>query len=218
MMHILEADGILLDFGTKRILSNIYIKCETNTITGILGRNGQGKSCLLNIIYGNLKPLSKSVRIDKITLNYTFRNNEQLTYLPQFNFIPSRLILERIFEDFLIEFKSFVDIFPEFKNLRKSKFGHLSGGQRRLVEVFVIIKAKSQFSILDEPFSHLTPIQIEKIMELIQHEKLNKGFIITDHLYQNLLDISDAIYLLNNGRTILINEMDDLEKLGYARL
>ncbi|QES89505.1 ATP-binding cassette domain-containing protein [Rhizosphaericola mali] len=218
MMHILEADGILLDFGAKRILSNIYIKCETNTITGILGRNGQGKSCLLNIIYGNLKPLSKSVRIDKITLNSAFRNNEQLTFLPQFNFIPANLTLDRVFNDFLIDFYSFVDVFSEFKNLRKSTFGHLSGGQRRLVEVFVILKAKSQFSILDEPFSHLTPIQIEKIMELIQYEKSNKGFIITDHLYQNVLDISDAIYLLNNSRTMLINELDDLERFGYVRL
>lgn len=65
MIHTLEADGIMLEFGERRILQNIYLQCKTGEVVGILGRNGQGKSCLMNIIYGKLKPLSKSVRIDK---------------------------------------------------------------------------------------------------------------------------------------------------------
>ena len=64
MHHKLEADSILLEFETRRILSDIYFKCETGQITGILGRNGQGKTCLMNIVYGNLNPTSKSGRLN----------------------------------------------------------------------------------------------------------------------------------------------------------
>lgn len=53
-MHKLEADGIELYFGERRILSNIYIKAETGSVTGLLARNGEGKTCLMNIIYGSL--------------------------------------------------------------------------------------------------------------------------------------------------------------------
>jgi len=42
MTHRLEADSIFLHFGERKILSDIYIKCETGKITGLLGRNGTG--------------------------------------------------------------------------------------------------------------------------------------------------------------------------------
>ena len=49
MIHKLEADGIQLAFDERKILTDIYIKCQTGRITGLLGRNGQGKSCLMEI-------------------------------------------------------------------------------------------------------------------------------------------------------------------------
>ena len=63
MTHKLEADSIHLEFKGRRILSDIYLKCETGKITGLLGRNGEGKTCLMEIIYGTLKS-EKSVRFD----------------------------------------------------------------------------------------------------------------------------------------------------------
>jgi ABC-type multidrug transport system ATPase subunit len=162
MLHKFEADSILLDFGTRRILSDIYFKCETGQITGILGRNGQGKTCLMNIVYGNLNPSSKSIRFDDISIFQAFKRPDLLTYLPQFNFIPSSLTLNRIFSDFELDYKEFENIFIEFAGKNNLPIKRLSGGQRRLIEVYVIIKSKSQFSMLDEPFSHISPLQIEK--------------------------------------------------------
>ena len=52
MIHTLEADGIQLDYNGRKILSDIYLKCETGKIIGLLGRNGCGKSSLMKIIYG----------------------------------------------------------------------------------------------------------------------------------------------------------------------
>lgn len=218
MTHTFEADGIILEFGTRRILSDIYFKCETGKITGILGRNGQGKTCLMNVVYGSLNAISKSVRFDNVSIFQAFKHPELLTYLPQFHFIPSFLSLKRIFSDFDLNYNDFEILFPEFKSKYNFLIRNLSGGQRRLIEVYVIIKANSKFSMLDEPFSHLMPLQIDKIKEIIHNERKTKGFLITDHMFRQVTDICDKLYVLTDGKSHLTNDITDIEKLGYARL
>lgn len=96
-MNILEVDSVILEFGTKRVLQDVYLKCETGKITGLLGRNGTGKTCLLNIIYGVLKLSDKSVRLNGVTILEGYKNTSNFRYLPQFNFIPGHLTIKRIF-------------------------------------------------------------------------------------------------------------------------
>lgn len=217
MIHQLEADSIQLQFGGRVILSSVYLKCETGKITGLLGRNGQGKSCLMKIIHGTLK-CEKSVRIDNQAYHEVFKRADLLLYLPQFNFIPKSLSLKRVFHDFSLDFASFAARFPELASKYKSAVGSLSGGGQRLVELYVIVKTKSAFAMLDEPFTHLSPLQIEKVKELLMEEKKNKGLLITDHMYRQVLDICDNLYVLTNGKTHLAKSLEDIERLGYARL
>ena len=72
--------------------------------------------------------------------------------------------------------------------------------------------------MLDEPFTHLSPLQIEKAKKLLIAEKLNKGLLITDHIFRHIIDVSDRLYLLTNGQTYLTKSVSDIEALGYARL
>lgn len=217
MMHQLEADGIQLEFGSRKILSSVYVKAETGKITGLLGRNGQGKTCLMKIIYGSL-PCEKSVRFDKKPQHRAFKRPDLLLYLPQFNFIPRSLSLKRIFHDFELDFTVFATRFPEFASLYRASIGSLSGGGHRLVEIYVLVKSNTQFVMLDEPFTHLSPLQIEKVKALFFEEKERKGLIITDHMYQHVAEVSDHLYVLANGTTYLTKTMEDIESLGYARL
>lgn len=217
MSHILEIDGIQLEFDRKRILSSIYLQCETGKITGLLGKNGAGKSCLMKIIYGSL-PCEKSVRFDRLSVVDSFKRPDLLRYLPQFNFIPPSLTIQRVFRDFELAFSEFQNRFSGFTTREKTSIGNLSGGERRLIELYVIVKSTSQFVLLDEPFTHLNPIQIEKVKELLKEEKTNKGLLITDHLYRHVIDICDSLYLLTNGQTYLTKTVSDIETLGYARL
>lgn len=217
-MHKLEADGIELFFGTRRILSNIYIKAETGSITGLLARNGEGKTCLMSIIYGNLKTTVRSVRINEQPLTKAFKRPDLLTYLPQFNFIPSSLTLHRVFKDFDLSYTDFENFFPEFKDRKHERIGKLSGGQQRLTEVYLLIKSKTQFTILDEPFSHVMPLHIDKLSALIRQEKQHKGFLITDHMYENVIAISDQLYVLKDGTTYHTKTIEEIETLGYAKL
>jgi ABC-type multidrug transport system ATPase subunit len=218
MIHTLEADGIQLEFGLRRILSDVYIKCKTGKITGLLGRNGQGKSCLMNIMLGTLKPSISSVRFDGSMINNAGKRHDLLLYLPQFNIIPKSLTVKKVLDDFKLPYADFGNRFPEFTEKYDSKVSQLSGGQWRTLEIYIIAKAPSLFAMLDEPFTHLNPIQIEKIKEFLLAEKANKGFLITDHMYTHLLDISDSVYLLKDGKTHLARSIADLDELGYIRL
>lgn len=217
MKHKLEADGIELFFGARKILGDIYLKCETGSITGLLARNGEGKTCLMNIIYGSLKANSSSVRFDDVKIANAYKRPELLTYLPQFNFIPASFSLKRIFEDFEIPYDGFEAFFPEFKDRQNVKIKKLSGGHRRLVEVYVTIKSKAQFVMLDEPFSHVMPLHIEKLKTLLEIEKQHKGFLITDHMYHQIITTSDNLYVLTEGKIHLTKSTEDIEKLGYVR-
>jgi ABC-type lipopolysaccharide export system ATPase subunit len=86
-----------------------------------------------------------------------------------------------------------------------------------LVELYVIVKAKSRFAMLDEPFSHLSPLQIENVKELLEEEKEQKGLLITDHMYQHIIEVTDALYVLTNGKIHFTKSLEDIELLGYAR-
>jgi ABC-type lipopolysaccharide export system ATPase subunit len=217
MSHILEIDGIQLEFDRKRILSSIYLQCETGKITGLLGKNGAGKSCLMKIIYGSL-PCEKSVRFDRLSVVDCFKRPDLLRYLPQFNFIPPSLTIQRVFRDFGLAFSEFQNRFSGFTAREKSSIRSLSGGERRLIELYIIVTSHSQFVMLDEPFTHLNPLQIEQVKELLIEEKTNKGLLITDHMYRHVVDICDSLYVLTNGQTYLTKTVSDIETLGYARL
>jgi ABC-type lipopolysaccharide export system ATPase subunit len=217
MNHTLEADDIQLEFDGRRILSDIYLQCMTGKITGLLGRNGEGKSCLMKIIYGSLQ-CEKSVRFDKVSQYEAFKQPGLLLYLPQFNFIPKSLSVKRIFRDFEIDYAPFQKKFPGFASGYTSSAGSLSGGELRLVELYVIVKAASHFALLDEPFTHLNPVQTEKVKELLLEEKIKKGLMITDHMYRHVTDVSDSLYILAKGKTYLAKTIKDIETLGYAKL
>ena len=215
MKHSLEVDSIILEFDTKRVLQDVFLKNETGKTTGILGRNGTGKTCLMNIIYGELKTNNKSIRLDGKAIFDGFQHPETLRYLPQFNFIPRNLKIKRIFKDFNINFSEFIEYFPDFEKYYNFKLKSLSSGENRILEIYSILASKTKFCMLDEPFSQVMPLHVDTIKGIINKEKKNKGIILTDHLFEHIIDICDEIYVILNGKTYLTKDRSDLVRLGY---
>ena len=218
MNNILEVDSVILEFESKRVLQNVYLKSETGRVTGLLGINGTGKSCLMKILFGELIPNDKSIRINCKALVTSFRSPKDLRYLPQTRFAPNSLTIKRVFSDFKLKFADFINYFPEFEKHYKVKLRNLSGGERRIIEIYIILVSQTKFCMLDEPFSQVMPIHVDTIKKLILQEKENKGIIITDHMYKHIVDICDDLYVINDGKTYLTNSIEDLETLGYARI
>jgi ABC-type lipopolysaccharide export system ATPase subunit len=127
------------------------------------------------------------------------------------------LKLDRIFSDFEIDYYEFQVCFPEFANKHKSLVSSLSGGEERLIEIYIIIKSNAEFVMLDEPFTHLNPLQIEKVKKLIQEQKACKGILITDHMYLHVIELTETIYVLVNGKSHVMKHMEHLRDLGYVR-
>ena len=215
---IFEIDNVELYFSNKRILNGVYLKAETGKVTGILGGNGCGKSSLLNIIFGSLNPKFKLIRIDNKPILKPLYLTQTIKYLPQYSIIPSHLKLKTIFNLFKVDWNTFEILFESFSIYKNQKTKNLSGGEKRLVETYIILKSSSKIVLLDELFSHLSPIYIEIIKTIIEEEKLHKTIIITDHMYRHIIDVSDEIYLLKNGCTKLIKNILELEDYKYLSI
>jgi ABC-type multidrug transport system ATPase subunit len=218
LTHRLEVDGLRLAFGSRTVLGDIYLKLETGQVTGLLGPNGAGKSCLLQVIFGELAPPERSVRLDGRPWLGRHRAAADLRYLPQFNFIPKSLTVKRVFADFGVDFSRLVASFPEFSGHYLAPVSRLSGGEARLVEVFVVLMAETKFCLLDEPVSHLAPARVEVLQALIKEEKSRKGILITDHLYRDVLALQDTLYVLHHGKTRRVQSVADLARYGYLPL
>ncbi|GFZ87110.1 ABC transporter ATP-binding protein [Aquaticitalea lipolytica] len=215
---ILEIDSIELYFSSKRILNGVYLKAETGKVTGILGSNGSGKSCLMNIIFGSLQPKYKLIRIDNEPILKPLYTINCVGFLPQHALTPNNIKVKTVFKLFRLDWLEFITVFESFSLFKNSKINSLSGGERRVLETYLILKSKNEIVILDEPFSHIAPLYIEKFKRLIAIEKQTKAIIITDHYFRDVIDTSDELYLLKNGCTKLINNLEELEDYKYLSI
>ena len=209
-MNLLEIDNVALTFGQVDILKAIYFKAEIGKVTGILGSNGSGKTSLLRIVFGELKPHNKLIRLDNKPILTPLYKTGIIKYLPQFHIIPKNLSLKSCFSYFETSLDDFLIDFPNFKSQGKFRFSKFSGGEKRLIETYLILKSTANIILLDEPFSHLAPVYIQQLKKLIEIEKKNKIIIITDHLYNHVLDISDDLYLLKDGWSRLLKSPVEL--------
>ncbi|WP_420574855.1 ATP-binding cassette domain-containing protein [Kordia sp.] len=212
---MLEVDNIEKYYDNVQILYGVYLKAEEGQVTGILGSNGCGKSTLLRIIFGSLKSKYKLIKIDGNVLLKKLYETGIAKYLPQHNFIPNFLSIRKALQLYHISEADFKSFFIENDFRLSQKFGELSGGQRRIVEVFLTLKTPSRIILLDEPFSHISPVQVEAIKKLIEIEKQHKIIVITDHLYREITEVSDTIYLIKNGSSKRIQQLTELEDYKY---
>lgn len=217
-MSKLEIDSVQLSFDGRTILSNVYLKCETGDIVGILGRNGCGKSSLLKLLFGTLRAESKSVRYNGVYTQQLYKINRAVHYLPQDGMFMDYLT----FSDLISIFKLVpsLDQLLEIEELRENqniKIGALSGGIKKMMEIMTLLYSDAHFVLLDEPFSFISPVLIEKLIPHIQAQAKTKGIILTDHLYQKIWSTASKYYIIYDSNMRQIYEIEELEKYGYIR-
>jgi lipopolysaccharide export system ATP-binding protein len=212
----LKVDSVQLEFDGRKILQDVYLHCDKGEILGLLGRNGCGKSSLLKIIFGTLACTHKYVSIDDVFIAKGYHQNK-IAYLPQHNYLPGGIRVDKLAR-MLVEpvyWADFTD-HPAYQKHHHKTVSQLSGGELRQLETLMIIYSRADFILLDEPFTHISPVQAEEFKLIIKQCAKNKGIIITDHQYYNVLDVSDRIILLTNGYTRPINNRDDLVTYQYV--
>lgn len=216
MKETIHIDSVFLSFGNQKVLRGIYLELERNQITGILGRNGSGKSCLLKIITGQLIPQSKYLSYQGQRIAHIYKEKGLINYLPQHECHPTSLCLKDMLRFYEIDSEDFVQIYPFLQPRLFTRLSTLSEGERRLWEVLVVLESPSAFTILDEPFSYLMPKDVELIKATILRLTTRKGIILTDHQYKDVLEISDQLFLLRHGIIEQVGGEEDLRDKGYV--
>ncbi|MFD1768350.1 ATP-binding cassette domain-containing protein [Sphingobacterium suaedae] len=199
----------------NKVLNAIYLSVQEGEIVGLLGRNGSGKSTLLNIIFGSLRAPDAYLRFKGTRFKQGYRT-AVIGLLPQCGYLPLDFRLKKLVSFFDMDVPRFFRI--PFIRSANTYLGEFSVGERRLLETMLLLCSTKPVLLLDEPFAGLSPVQVEWLREQLLITKRNKGILLTDHRYQDVMEVSDRTILLKHGNAIPIRSRDDLVFHQYCKL
>lgn len=220
MKNQLNIYHISKSYGKKLILDNLSMQLSQAEIVGLLGRNGCGKSTLLKIIFGTVTAPSFHIAINtKAVKPRDIIPEQHIAYLPQDPFLPEHLKVRQVIPLFYQagEDQDLIFRAPFIEKMAAQKVGTLSLGERRYLELLLIANLPHPFLFLDEPFSMIEPLFKEEIKRFLLSLKAKKGILITDHYYQDVLDITDRNLVLHNGSLQSASTVTDLKNAGYLK-
>lgn len=218
MCHVLEIDSVIKTFGSWQLLSDVYLKIKTGDVIGLFGRNGTGKSVLMQIIFGTMKADRKFVRLDECkVLTIPHEHPGVIAYLPQQGYFPKYEKVDTLVRYFLS--KSTVPAFYEDDEMaqfcKRKRVSELSGGERRYLEAKLLLFGDAKFVLLDEPFDFLSPLLVDSLIELITKCSAHKGVIITDHNYEKTIEVATRLTMIREGVLMELTDQKGLVEQGY---
>ena len=217
-MSILEVHNLSKSLKKRRIIQSVSLYLKDRQIVGLLGPNGAGKTTCFYITVGLITPDQGEVKLNGQTIDHLpmfKRAHLGMSYLPQEASIFRGLSVK---ENLLVALEARGDsgtykkqqlksLLKRFKiNHIADSFGYsLSGGERRRVEIARSLVGKTQFLLLDEPFSGVDPIAVKDLQKIIKDLVKDRGIgiLITDHNVRDVLGICDKVYILNDGKIIV---------------
>ena len=228
---ILQASGLRKRYGDREVVRGVSLEIKQGEILGLLGPNGAGKTTTFYMIIGLQKPTAGSVSLDGVDIAswpLHERARHGLSYLPQESSVFRRLtvmdnlriILEHTGFSRMEQKRKAEQLLEEFHitHLRDSMASHLSGGERRRLEIARSLIREPLFVLLDEPFAGIDPLAVDDIQTLIQGLKERGiGVLISDHNVRETLRICDRAYLMHEGQVILQGTPEDLVNDPRAR-
>jgi len=215
-MHSLEISGLKKSYNGKSVVSDITLHINSGEVVGLLGPNGAGKTTTFYMILGLIVPDDGAISLDGENLNSSpmyKRARKGIGYLPQEASIFRKLkvednikaVLEITDTDKKTKQEKLESILAEFNlvSIAKSLGHHLSGGERRKVEIARALAVDPVFILLDEPFAGIDPIAVNELKKTLrQLTDKGIGLIITDHNVRDTLSITDRAYIISDGRIL----------------
>ncbi|MBW2052169.1 MAG: LPS export ABC transporter ATP-binding protein [Deltaproteobacteria bacterium] len=212
----LQADGLVKNYGRKRVVDRVSFKLNYGEIVGLLGPNGAGKTTTFYMTVGLIQPDEGRVFLSKTDLTRTpmyKRAQLGISYLPQEPSVFRKLtvaenilaILETLGLSRAERQHRLKGLLKEMgiSHLAKTKSFALSGGERRRVEISRALATEPAFILLDEPFAGIDPLVVIDIQNIIRHLKERGiGILISDHNVRETLGVCDRAYILNEGVVI----------------
>jgi branched-chain amino acid transport system ATP-binding protein len=220
---ILKLDKINSFYGPIQVHYDFSIEVGRGQIVCLLGGNASGKSTTMKVILGLLKPRSGDVILD----------GSSITGLPTPQIIRRGLgsvpEARRLFgamsvrENVLMgaytrsdkeiapDYERMMELFPRLRERTNQAAGTLSGGEQQMVAMARALMGRPRVLVMDEPTMGLSPLFVDRVLELIQ--TVNKQGITIFMVEQNAhlaLQIADFGYVLQTGRIALSGPARDL--------
>jgi zinc transport system ATP-binding protein len=205
---VLKIENLFFAYENENILEDITFECDKSDFLAVVGPNGGGKSTLLRLILGLLKPTS-----GKITLSCP-----KLSYVPQDTLVGKEFpitALDAVLtgrlgkgfgfyskqdkQDALLALEK-----TRMENFARKKIGDLSGGQRQRVFIARALMCESEMLILDEPTASIDMKGQIQIYDLLKELNRSKGVIIVSHDINMALGYATKIAYLN--KTLFMHE------------
>ena len=212
MVDLLVISGLSAGYGRAVALSDISFRLGEGEALAVLGRNGVGKTTLIDSIVGVTRRFAGSVRLagrELAMLAPEARAVLGIGWVPQERNIfrsltveenltavarPGPWTIERVFE-----------LFPRLKERRKQPGGSLSGGEQQMLAIGRALATNPKLLLLDEPTEGLAPIIIEELLRALRRlfrEERMAGIIVEQHAHK-ILPITDRALVLERGTVVL---------------
>ena len=213
----LAAVELVKAYRARRVVDRVSFLVNPGEVVGLLGPNGAGKTTSFNMVVGLVRPESGSVMLAGTELTRApmhRRAQAGLGYLPQEASVFRRMTVADNLRA-VLELRRDLNaaarrergdaLISEFElgHVRASLGEHLSGGERRRLEIARCLATDPKIVLLDEPFAGIDPIAVGELQALIARLVARGiGVLITDHNVRETLGICTRAYILVAGKVL----------------
>lgn len=205
MKYIVEVKGVSKCFDKKKVLDNVNLSLEKGKITGIIGKNGSGKTVLLKIICGLYSATSGEVYVNGGLLNHE-RLNKSIGTLIDNGFLADesgyknlKLLAnldDSIKNDKILNMMILVGLDP----YNKTKYKNYSTGMKQKLKFAQVLMFDCDILILDELFNGLDKETVKKFRDIIKLcKKEGKTILLTSHYQEDIDLLCDKVYEMDMG-------------------
>ena len=217
---IVKVDHLSLRYTVQWAVKDISFEIPQRGIYGLLGSNGAGKSTMMNIICGVIKPTEGTVFIDGINAGEDpIAAKERIGFLPQKPPLYDDLTVEeylthtaeirRVPDERVPAAVDEVLEICSIAHFRKRLIKNLSGGYQQRVGIAQAIIHKPEIVIFDEPTNGLDPTQIVEIRQLIKNIAQDRTVILSTHILSEVQAICDHILMIEQGQLVFNGKMEE---------
>ena len=224
---LLELDGVTKRFGELTAVDDVTRSIDREGLTALIGPNGAGKTTLYDLMTGKLSPTEGHIRFDGediTTLSPSKRTNLgigrsfQVTNLFEGSTVRENIrapviarsehrwnpISRASSADGVAEETDRVLDLVELDDIADLPCTELSYGDKRRVEIGIVLATNPKIVLLDEPTAGMNPTETDRMVDLVQSlaTETEMSFFITEHDIDIIFAISDRILVLNRGRII----------------
>ncbi|WP_338753499.1 ABC transporter ATP-binding protein [Bacillus sp. FJAT-52991] len=223
-MSLLKINDLVGGYTRKPVLKNISFSIEKESIVGLIGLNGAGKSTTIKHIIGLMEPKQGSVLINGHTLQEgPEKYRQQFSYIPETPILYEELTLEEHMKLTAMayglseaEYKQRMGpLLKEFRLQEKMNWfpAHFSKGMKQKVMIMSAFLTEPSLYIIDEPFVGLDPLGIQSLLEWMNKMRDNgAGILMSTHILATAEKYCDSFIILHNGEIRAQGTIEELRE------